>query len=82
MNLNISEKKESHWIVLHYISNDIVEHFDSIGRKPDEHINNILFKQNLTYKYNNKSLFIQTCVDYFVYSTATRVLVMRTWYKY
>ena len=50
VNLDSSEKKGSLWIVLHYISNHIVEHFDSIGRKPDKYINNILFKQNLTYK--------------------------------
>ena len=56
VNLDSSEKKGSHWIVLHYISNHIVEHF--------EYINNILFKQNLTYKYNNKrlqSLYSNTC---------------------
>ena len=64
VNLDTSEKKGSHCIVLHYISNHIVEHFDSIGRKPDEYINNILFKQNVTYKYNNKrlqSLYSNTC---------------------
>ena len=64
VNLDTSEKKGSHWIVLHYILNHIVEHFNSIGRKPDEYINNILFKQNLTYKYNNKrlqSLYSNTC---------------------
>ena len=46
VNLDNSEKKGSHWIVLHYISNDIVEHFDSIIRKPHEHINNI-FSSNI-----------------------------------
>ena len=46
------------------ISNHIVEHFDSIGRKPDEHIISILFKKKITYKYNNKrlqSLYTNTC---------------------
>ena len=45
VNLDSSEKKGSHWVIgSHYISNHIFEHFDSIGRKPDEHINNILLK--------------------------------------
>ena len=65
LNLDSSEKKGSHWIVLHYILNQIVEHiFGSIGRQPDEYIYNILFKQRLTYKYNNKrlqSLYSNTC---------------------
>ena len=39
VNLDSSEKKGSLSVVLHYISNHIVEHFDSIGTKPDEHIN-------------------------------------------
>ena len=64
VNLDSSEKKGSHWVVLHYISNHIVEHFDSIGRKPEEHIISILFKKILTYKYNHKrlqSLYTNTC---------------------
>ena len=64
VNLDSSEKKGSHWVVLHYTLNHIVEQFDSIGRKPDEHIINILFKKKLTYKYNNKRLqssYTNTC---------------------
>ena len=58
VNLDSSEKKGSHWVVLHYISNHIVEHFDSIGRKPDEDIISILFKKKITYKYNNKTVIV------------------------
>ena len=64
VNLDSSEKKGSHWVVLHYVTSHIVEHFDSIGRKPDEHISNILFTEKLTYKYNNKrlqSMYTNTC---------------------
>ena len=82
VNLDSSEKKGSHWIVLHYISNHIVEHFDSIGRKPDEYIKNILFRQILAYKYNNKrlqSLYSNTyglfCLFYSYYSSCNEGMV-------
>ena len=56
VNHDKSGEKGSHWIVLHFKENDIVEHFDSIGRKPLREIHNLLFSKNLTYKYNNKRI--------------------------
>ena len=64
VNLDSSEKKGSHWIVLHHTSNHFIEHFDSIGRKPKDDINDFLFQKKLTYIYNNKrlqSFYSKTC---------------------
>ena len=46
----------SHWIVLHYISKDIVEHFDSAGKQPKKYIPNLLLSNMKSYIYNKKRL--------------------------
>ena len=56
VNQDPSNKKGSHWIVLHFINEKTVEHFDSLGKKPLSSINNLLLQKNMTYKYNNRRL--------------------------
>ena len=56
VNLDPSYKRGSHWIVLHYLQNNKVEHFDSIGKKPTKYIHNLLISKKLTYIYNTKRL--------------------------
>ena len=41
LNLDSSEKKISHWIVVYYQTN-YVEYFDSLGREPMKEIHNLL----------------------------------------
>ena len=53
-NLDYSTDKGSHWVVLHRVNNEIVEHFDSAGRQPKRDIVNNLFSNALSYKYNNR----------------------------
>ena len=53
VNLDYSTDKGSHWVVLHRVNNEVVEHFDSAGRQPKRDIVN-LFSNALSYKYNNK----------------------------
>ena len=71
VNHDKSGKKGSHWIVLHFKENNIVEHFDSTGKKPIRYIHNLLISKNMMYIYNKKGYRITTLklVDYFVYFT-------------
>ena len=54
VNLDYSTDKGSHWVVLHQVNNEVVEHFDSAGKQPKRDIVNNLFSNALSYKYNNK----------------------------
>ena len=54
VNLDYSTDKGSHWVVLHRVNNEVVEHFDSAGKQPKRDIVNHLFSNALSYKYNNK----------------------------
>ena len=56
VNLDYSTDKGSHWVVLHRVNNEVVEHFDSAGKQPKRDIVNNLFSNALSYKYNNKRL--------------------------
>ena len=56
VNHDKSGKKGSLWIVLHFKENNIVEHFDSTGKKPIRYIHNLLISKNMTYIYNNKRI--------------------------
>ena len=70
VNLDPSDKRGSHWIVIHHISKGKVEHFDSLGNKPDIKIHNSLTANSITYKYNNRRLqnfFTETCGLYCIY---------------
>ena len=42
VSLDYSTDKGSHWVVLHRVNNEIVEHFDSAGRQPKRDIVNNL----------------------------------------
>ena len=53
VNLDYSTAKGSHWVVLHQLNNEIVEHFYSAGKRPKRDIVNSLFSNRITYKYNN-----------------------------
>ena len=55
VNLDSSEKKGSHWVVLHY-QRKHVECFDSVGKQPNKEIHNLLSSKRFTYKYNKKRL--------------------------
>ena len=70
VNLDPSYKKGSHWVVLHYTEEGNFEHFDSLGRKPNDEIHNLLMINKIKYKYNNKRLqnfFTETCGLYCIY---------------
>ena len=54
VNRDYSTDKGSHWVVLHRVNNEVVEHFDSAGKQPKRDIVNNLFSNALSYKYNNK----------------------------
>ena len=54
VNLDYSTVKGSHWVVLHWVNNEIVEHFDLEGRQPKREIVNSLFSNTLSYKYNKR----------------------------
>ena len=55
VNLDSSEKKGSHWIILHFARKH-VEYFYSLGKQPVENIHNLLISKGLVYKYNKKRL--------------------------
>ena len=38
VNLDYSTDKGSHWVVLHRVNNEVVEHFDSAGKQPKRDI--------------------------------------------
>ena len=68
VNLDYSTDKGSHWVVLHRVNNEVVEHFDSAGKKPKRDIVNNLFSND----YHTNTI-IRDCkiirqihVDYFV----------------
>ena len=44
----------THWIVLHHKKDNLIELFDSVGKKPMKYIHNLLFSKNMSYMYNNK----------------------------
>ena len=54
VNLDYSTDKGSHWVVLHQVNNEVLEHFNSAGKQPKRDIVNNLFSNALSYKYNNK----------------------------
>ena len=56
VNQDRSDEEGSHWIVLHYIKNNVVEHFDSLGKRPLKDIHNLLISKYKSYKYNNKRI--------------------------
>ena len=56
VNHDRSTEVGSHWIVLHYKENEVVEHFDSTGKPPKNFIHNLLISNKSTYMYNNKRL--------------------------
>ena len=53
---SMETKTKSHWIVPHYKENNIVEHFDSVGKILKKFIHNLFISNNNTYVYNNKRL--------------------------
>ena len=70
VNLDYSTDKGSHWVVLHRVNNEVVEHFDSAGKQPKRDIVNNLFSNALSYKYNNKRVQnyqTDTCGLFFLY---------------
>ena len=70
VNLDYSNQKGSHWIVLHQVEDQIVEHFDSSGNKPKREISNLLLINKMVYRYNNKRLQnykTETCGLYCLY---------------
>ena len=81
VNLDYSTDKGSHWVVLHRVNNEVVEHFDSAGKQPKRDIVNNLFSNALSYKYNNKRVQnYQTdtcglfCLYYSYYSSRGRTM--------
>ena len=56
VNQDTSNQKGSHWVVIHYMSDAIVEYFDSVGKQPKVEVHNLLLSQDMTYMYNNKRL--------------------------
>ena len=73
VNLDSSEKKGSHWIVLHY-QRKHVEYFNSLGKQPKKEIHNILtskgFTSTIKRGYNHH---IQSPVDCFASTTVITV---------
>ena len=70
VNLDPSYETGSHWVVVHYLDDKNSEHFDSLGRKPERRIHNLLMYNNMTYKYNNQRIqnfFSETCGLYCIY---------------
>ena len=74
VNLDSSEKKGSHWIIVHFARKH-VEYFDSLGKQPVKNIHNLLISKGLVYKYNKKGYnhHIQTLVVYFASITVITV---------
>ena len=74
VNLESSEKKSSHWIVLHF-QRKHVEYFDSLGKEPAKSIHNLLTSKGFIYKYNKKGYnhHIQKAVVYFASITVITV---------
>ena len=56
VNQDTSNQKGSHWVVIHYTSDAIVEYFDSVGKPPKLEVQNLLLSQDMMYMYNNRRL--------------------------
>ena len=56
VNQDASNQKRSHWVVIHYTSDAIVEYFDSVGKQPKVEVHNLLVSQDMMYMYNNNRL--------------------------
>ena len=71
VNLDRSYEKGSHWIVLHYNDIEWAEHFNSLGKKPDEVLQNLLTDQKIHINITIKDFKTtsQIHVDSFVYTT-------------
>ena len=81
VNLDPSDKKGSHWVVIHHTTKGKIEHFDSLGNKPEVKIHILLTANNMTYKYNNKRVqnfltdtFGLYCIYYSYYSARGRIM--------
>ena len=64
VNQDRSYQVGSHWIVIHHNEKGKPDHFDSLGKKRVDYINNLLISKTITYKYNNKRLqnyMTETC---------------------
>ena len=64
INLDKSSEKGSQWIVIHQKDDQQIEIFDSLGKKPQKEIHNLLLSNNKGYMYNNKRVqdyFTETC---------------------
>ena len=78
VNLDSSEKKGSHWIVLHY-QRKHVEYFDSLGKQPGKEIHNLLTSKGFTCKYNKKRLqspYTKSCglfCFYYIYYSPRKI---------
>ena len=70
VNQDKSYQVGSHWVVLHHNDVKKADHFDSLGKKPIEYLNNLLISKNITYKYNNKRIqnyMTETCGHFCLY---------------
>ena len=70
VNQDKSYQNGSHWVVLHHNDVKRADHFDSLGKKPIEYLNNLLISKNITYKYNNKRIqnyMTETCGHFCLY---------------
>ena len=64
INLDKSYERGNHWIVIHQKDNQQIEIFDSLGKKPQKEIHNLLLSNNKGYMYNHKCIqdyFTETC---------------------
>ena len=75
INLGKSYERGSHWIVIHQKDNQQIEIFDSLGKKPQKEIHNLLLSHNKGYMYNHKCVqdyftetYGQFCLFYSYYS--------------
>ena len=56
VNLDPSFKRGSHWVVLYLRDKNMVEHFDSLGKKPKNEILSCLFYNNQKCIYNTERI--------------------------
>ena len=73
VNQDSSMEQGSHWIVLHYKEDNIIEDFDSVGKPPKKLIHRLLISNNNTYMYNNKRLqayYSNTCGIFCLYNSS------------
>ena len=64
INLDKSNEKGSHWIVIHQKDDKQIEIFDSLGKTPKKDIRNLLMSNNKGYMYSHKRVqdyFTETC---------------------